>query len=125
MVHRVDGDIRHEENHENFTGFKDYGPPDYDDYFEQVKEIDPHSPLLDNPIVLYETARGCWWGEASLHFCGLNASTMEFRSRSMDQVHHDIAHLSKRYDTYRFRLVDNILEIGYIEGCLRVCKTEL
>ncbi|QPJ61420.1 MAG: RiPP maturation radical SAM protein 1 [Candidatus Nitronauta litoralis] len=117
VVHRVDGDIRHEENHENFTGFKDYGPPDYDDYFEQVKEIDPHSPLLDNPIVLYETARGCWWGEKHhCTFCGLNASTMEFRSRSMDQVHHDIAHLSKRYDTYRFRLVDNILEIGYIEG---------
>lgn len=117
VVHRVDGDVRYEEHHNNFTGFKDYGPPDYEDYFEQVKEIDPESPLLDNPIILYETARGCWWGEKHhCTFCGLNASTMEFRSRSMDQVHHDIAYLSKKYDTYRFRLVDNILEVSYIDS---------
>ena len=117
VVHRVDGDIRYEQSHENFTRFRDYGPPDYDDYFNQVREIDPDSHLLDNPIVLYETARGCWWGEKHhCTFCGLNASTMEFRSRPMDQVHSDIAYLSKRYDTYRFRLVDNILEVDYIDG---------
>ena len=117
VIHRVDGDIRFEENKENFTDFKKYGPPDYDDYIDQIKEIDPQSPLLDNPIILYETARGCWWGEKHhCTFCGLNASTMEFRSRPMEQVHADIAYLSKRYDSYRFRLVDNILEMKYIDG---------
>lgn len=117
VVHRQDGDILYEENQENFSDFKKYGPPDYDDYFEQIREIDPESSLLDNPIILYETARGCWWGEKHhCTFCGLNASTMEFRSRSMEQVHADLAHLSKRYDTYRFRIVDNILEMKYIDG---------
>jgi len=117
VIHRVNGDIRYEENNENFSDFKQYGPPDYDDYIEQIKEIDPQSPLLDNPIILYETARGCWWGEKHhCTFCGLNASTMEFRSRSMEQVHADLAALSKRYDSYRFRLVDNILEMKYIDG---------
>jgi len=117
VIHRVDGDIRFEENKENFNDFKKYGPPDYDDYIEQIKEIDPQSPLLDNPIILYETARGCWWGEKHhCTFCGLNASTMEFRARSLEQVHADLADLSQRYNSYRFRLVDNILEMKYIDG---------
>jgi len=117
VIHRVDGDIRFEESQENFADFKKYGPPDYDDYIEQIKEIDPQSPLLENPIILYETARGCWWGEKHhCTFCGLNASTMEFRARSMEQVHADLADLSKRYNSYRFRLVDNILEMKYIDG---------
>lgn len=117
VIHRVDGDIRFEESQENSNDFKQYGPPDYDDYMEQIREIDPHSPLLENPIILYETARGCWWGEKHhCTFCGLNASTMEFRSRSMEQVHTDLADLSKRYNSYRFRLVDNILEMKYIDG---------
>jgi ribosomal peptide maturation radical SAM protein 1 len=117
VIHRVDGDLRFEENLENFTDFKKYGPPDYDDYIEQIREIDPQSPLLDNPIILYETARGCWWGEKHhCTFCGLNASTMEFRARSLEQVHADLADLSKRYNSYRFRLVDNILEMKYIDG---------
>ncbi len=117
VIHRVDGDIRLAENNENFTDFKKYGPPDYDDYIEQIKEIDPQSPLLDNPIILYETARGCWWGEKHhCTFCGLNASTMEFRARSLEQVHADLADLSQRYNSYRFRLVDNILEMKYIDG---------
>ena len=117
VAHRIDGDIRLEESQENFNDFKKYGPPDYDDYIEQIKEIDPHSPLLDNPIILYETARGCWWGEKHhCTFCGLNASTMEFRARPIEQVHADLAYLSKRYDSYRFRLVDNILEMKYIDG---------
>jgi len=117
VIHRVDGDIRFEESQDNFNDFKQYGPPDYDDYMEQIREIDPQSPLLENPIILYETARGCWWGEKHhCTFCGLNASTMEFRSRSMEQVHADLADLSKRYNSYRFRLVDNILEMKYIDG---------
>ncbi len=117
VVHRLDGEICFEENLENFADFKKYGPPDYDDYFSQLKEIDAHSPLLDNPIILYETARGCWWGEKHhCTFCGLNASTMEFRSRSSEQALAELAELSRRYDTYRFRLVDNILEREYVDG---------
>ena len=117
VIHRVDGDIHFEESQENFTNFKKYGPPDYDDYMDQIREIDPQSPLLENPIILYETARGCWWGEKHhCTFCGLNASTMEFRARSMEQVHADLADLSQRYNSYRFRLVDNILEMKYIDG---------
>ena len=89
---------------------------DYDDYFEQLRRIDPQSALLESPIILYETARGCWWGEKHhCTFCGLNAASMKFRSRSSGQVLSDIAALSQRYNAYRFRFVDNILESKHIE----------
>ena len=117
VAHRRGGEVIYESGHSIFTAFDKYGVPDYDDYFEQLEQIDPASPLLDNPIILYETARGCWWGEKHhCTFCGLNAFTMKFRCKSMEQVHAEIACLSKRYDTFRFRIVDNILEMKYIDG---------
>ena len=117
VVHRREGGIVYEDNHELFDDFSKNAPPDYDDFFEQLKQVDPDSPLLENPVILYETARGCWWGEKHhCTFCGLNANTMKFRSKPMEQVHADISYLSQRYNTFRFRLVDNILEMKYIEG---------
>ena len=117
VIYRQGSEICHKENTNMFQSFEEYGPPDYDDYFEQLQNIDPESPLLENPVVLYETARGCWWGEKHhCTFCGLNASTMKFRSRPVEQVKSEISEMSKRYDTFRFRLVDNILEMKYIDG---------
>jgi len=117
VVHRVEGKVVFEENFQMFKDFDDYPIPDYDDFFEEIRGIDPQSHLLDNPIVLYETSRGCWWGEKHhCTFCGLNASTMKFRARSPERVRQDIAELSAKHDTYRFRLVDNILENQYIEN---------
>tara|TARA_B100000686_G_scaffold339560_2_gene413845 strand:- start:805 stop:2652 length:1848 start_codon:yes stop_codon:yes gene_type:complete len=116
VAYRLDGKIHYEENHNKTRDFTASGLPDYQGYFEQLRQIDPHSPLLENPIVLYETARGCWWGEKHhCTFCGLNASTMEFRAKAVEQVKDEIAKLSHAHDTFRFRIVDNILEMKYIE----------
>jgi ribosomal peptide maturation radical SAM protein 1 len=117
VAYRKDEEIVFEQCTETFQNFADYGPPDYDDFYDQIKQIDPNSPLLENPIVLYETARGCWWGEKHhCTFCGLNAFTMDFRSKPPEQVRKEIAELSQKYDTFRFRIVDNILEMKYIDG---------
>lgn len=125
VVHRKDGDVHYRDSAEMFQGFEEYGPPDYEDYFEQLRSVDPDSPHLENPVILYETARGCWWGEKHhCTFCGLNASTMKFRARSIEQVHSDLSVLSKRHDTFRFRLVDNILEMSYIDGVFKEFANE-
>lgn len=117
VVHRCEGEVLYQEPEAMFGNFQDYPAPDYDDFFDQMREIDPNSSLLENPVILYETARGCWWGEKHhCTFCGLNASTMKFRSKPVEQVHTDLSQLSKKYDTFRFRLVDNILEMKYIDG---------
>jgi len=116
VVHRRGGQIVYEDSHE-LNEFSKNAPPDYDDFFEELKQVDSESALKENPVILYETARGCWWGEKHhCTFCGLNASTMKFRSKPMEQVRADLTDLSKRYDSFRFRLVDNILEMNYVDG---------
>ena len=68
-------------------------------------------------ILLYEGSRGCWWGEKHhCTFCGLNAQSMKFRAKSVEQVARELASLSSRYDSSRFRLVDNIIDLKYIEN---------
>jgi ribosomal peptide maturation radical SAM protein 1 len=125
IVYRKKDKVVYEENRQMFVDFGKYGAPDYDDYFKQLKEIDPASPLLENPIILYETARGCWWGEKHhCKFCGLNALTMKFRAKAIEKIHTEVASLSKRYNTYRFRFVDNILDMKYIDGIFGKLRQE-
>jgi len=117
VIHRRDGAVVCEANGEMFVEFERYGPPDYDDYFDELRSIDENSKALENPVILYETARGCWWGEKHhCTFCGLNASSMKFRAKPVEQVNAEIAALSERYDSFRFRIVDNILEMKYLDG---------
>jgi ribosomal peptide maturation radical SAM protein 1 len=99
-----------------FSDFAKTGPPDYDDYYHLLAELGDKAQGLDR-ILLYEGSRGCWWGE--MHhctFCGLNAQSMKFRAKAPQQVMQEIADLSQRYDAVRFRLVDNIIDMGYIDN---------
>jgi ribosomal peptide maturation radical SAM protein 1 len=116
VAYRKDRRIAFEPNRRLFTEFARMGPPDYDDYFEQVKEVDPASYEGLNRILLYESARGCWWGEKHhCTFCGLNAQSMKFRSKSPALLFEELRYLSDRYNTTRFRLVDNIIDMKYID----------
>jgi ribosomal peptide maturation radical SAM protein 1 len=103
-------------NHSLFSDFAKTGPPDYDDYYHLLAELGEAAQGLDR-ILLYEGSRGCWWGEKHhCTFCGLNAQSMKFRAKSSEQAAREMAYLSNRYDTARFRLVDNIIDMKYIEG---------
>ena len=113
---RNNGTIVFEPNRRLFADFVQVGPPDYDDYFEQLKDVDPASHDGLNRILLYESARGCWWGEKHhCTFCGLNAQSMKFRSKSPALVFEELRALSDRYNTARFRLVDNIIDMKYVD----------
>jgi ribosomal peptide maturation radical SAM protein 1 len=103
-------------NHSLFSDFAKTGPPDYDDYYHLLAELGDAAQGLDR-ILLYEGSRGCWWGEKHhCTFCGLNAQSMKFRAKSPEQAAREMAYLSSRYDTARFRLVDNIIDLKYIEN---------
>lgn len=99
-----------------FSDFTRAGPPDYDEYYRLLGELGYTSHGFDR-ILLYEGSRGCWWGEKHhCTFCGLNAQSMAFRAKTPSQVLEELTALSHRYDTVRFRFVDNIIDLGYIEG---------
>jgi len=112
VAFRQEGQVRLTPNASLFTDFARTGPPDYDDYYHLLAELGETAKGLDR-ILLYEGSRGCWWGEKHhCTFCGLNAQSMKFRAKSPEHVAREMTYLSRRYDTARFRLVDNIIEIG-------------
>ncbi|MBI5855409.1 MAG: RiPP maturation radical SAM protein 1 [Nitrospirae bacterium] len=116
VTYRRNGRIGFEPSQALFTEFAQLGPPDYDDYYHLLAELGEAAQGLDR-ILLYEGSRGCWWGEKHhCTFCGLNAQSMKFRAKSSGQVVREMAQLSNRYDTTRFRLVDNIIDMKYIEN---------
>ena len=116
VVYRQGDQIRLTPNPPLFSDFAQTGPPDYDDYYQLLSELGQTTQGLDR-ILLYEGSRGCWWGEKHhCTFCGLNAQSMKFRAKKPDQVLREISDLSQRYDAVRFRLVDNIIDMGYIEN---------
>ena len=41
---------------------------------------------------------------------------MQFRAKSPEQVSQELEYLSSRYETTRFRMVDNIIDMKYIDG---------
>ena len=117
VAHRKDGRIQLKPHSKLFTDFQRMGPPDYDDYFEQLNELEGQGSTGLNRILLYEGSRGCWWGEKHhCTFCGLNAQAMQFRAKSPEQVSQELDFLSSRYETTRFRMVDNIIDMKYVDG---------
>lgn len=117
VTYRQGGEVRFEPNPHLFTEFAQTGPPDYDDYYHLLAELGTETSRGLDRVLLYEGSRGCWWGEKHhCTFCGLNAQSMKFRAKSSEQVAREMAYLSSRYDTTRFRLVDNIIDMKYVEN---------
>ncbi len=105
-----------EPNARLFTDFAGAAPPDYDDYFAEWKALAGGESTGLDRILLYEGSRGCWWGEKHhCTFCGLNAQSMAFRSKPAPQVLRELHALSSRYDCIRFRFVDNIIDLKYVD----------
>jgi ribosomal peptide maturation radical SAM protein 1 len=92
--------------------------PDYDDFFEQLR-----SSSISNqrrPALLFETSRGCWWGEKQhCTFCGLNGATMTYRSKSPERAMAELLYLTDRYSGCKVNAVDNILDMKYFRTFIK------
>lgn len=91
--------------------------PDYREYFERLDALDFLTRVERREIrVPFESARGCWWG-AKHHctFCGLNGSSMAYRSKSATKVIDELQILSRRHHSFNFFAVDNILDPVYLK----------
>jgi len=95
--------------------------PDYDEFFATLSRLGRERVLGQAlPLLLFESARGCWWGEKHhCTFCGLNALGMAYRSKSPARVHEQLRRMSARYQIVNFEAVDNILDMRYLE---RLCR---
>jgi ribosomal peptide maturation radical SAM protein 1 len=87
--------------------------PDFSDYFAQVDGSALRGSF--QPELLFESARGCWWGAKShCTFCGLNGQTMAYRSKSPERIVRELRSLAETYPVDRFFAADNILDPRYI-----------
>jgi ribosomal peptide maturation radical SAM protein 1 len=96
------------------------------DYGPFVNTLSKNFPARQvDPVLLFETSRGCWWGErAHCTFCGLNGTTMGYRAMKPELA-------LKQFDslfTYsskvsRLEAVDNILPREYLKDVLPFMQT--
>ena len=88
--------------------------PDFDAFFQQHAAL--HLTDSHPPAIVFETARGCWWG-AKQHctFCGLNGVTMGYRAKSQARAYDELVHLVTRHGTTDVANADNILEMRYFD----------
>jgi ribosomal peptide maturation radical SAM protein 1 len=91
--------------------------PDYDDYFVELEAASFRDRVV--PALSFESSRGCWWGERShCTFCGLNGTSMKYRSKDPATVLGEIEELHRRYGIANFHAVDNIIDLAYLETML-------
>ncbi|GAB3897992.1 RiPP maturation radical SAM C-methyltransferase [Kibdelosporangium lantanae] len=91
--------------------------PDFGPYFAD-RDASANARGIES-VLLVETGRGCWWGEKHhCTFCGLNGSTMAFRSKSAERVLDEITTLHQRSGVTTFSVVDNILDMRYFRTLL-------
>jgi magnesium-protoporphyrin IX monomethyl ester (oxidative) cyclase len=93
--------------------------PDFSDYFAALGKMSFGSRV--KPALPIETSRGCWWGaKKHCRFCGLNGSSMVYRSKSSARVLHEIEELNHQWGVSRFEAVDNIMDLKHVEGVFGV-----
>jgi ribosomal peptide maturation radical SAM protein 1 len=95
---------------------------EYDSFLSTWKEN--FADTGAKPVLLFETSRGCWWGErAHCTFCGLNGTTMAYRAMKPELAIDLISGLFKFSSTVsRLESVDNILPKNYLQEVLPLIK---
>ncbi len=90
--------------------------PNFDEYFNRLQSS---SVALSEPLLFFESSRGCWWGEKHhCVFCGLNGTGLKFRSKSPERVLEELTWLSKRYNVHWLCAADNIFDFHYYRTLL-------
>jgi ribosomal peptide maturation radical SAM protein 1 len=91
--------------------------PDFGDFYEQFG-ASRYSREWETSL-FFETSRGCWWGERShCTFCGLNGSSMVYRSKSARRAVDELAQLAREHPGCDIHVTDNILDMGYFKDFL-------
>lgn len=91
----------------------DYLPLDYTDFIRQFDEAFPK--IKDSKLILFETSRGCWWGErAHCTFCGLNSQSMAYKTMAPEVAIGQFDDIFKYSGKCKnFSSVDNIIPQKY------------
>jgi len=88
----------------------------YEDFIETLNTKAGENGI--NPILLFETSRGCWWGAKShCTFCGLNTESMSYRPMQANNAVNFLNTFFERYGNTvkQYSSVDNIMPHTYVK----------
>jgi ribosomal peptide maturation radical SAM protein 1 len=88
-----------------FKNLSELPPPDYDDYFLDLRREFSGEPFV--PELPVEFSRGCWWGKCT--FCNLNLQWHGYRGKTAAQMEQEVLTLSERHGSLDFSFTDNVL----------------
>jgi len=110
-------DPRHRTGLGRQRDIEDYVEPDYSAFVESFDTMRATTGEADlEPLLFFETSRGCWWGERShCTFCGLNGQGMAFRAMSPENALRQFERLFQYAPWCRnFNCTDNIMPMEYL-----------
>jgi ribosomal peptide maturation radical SAM protein 1 len=90
--------------------------PDYDSFLKQRSASAYHR---DKQILLFETSRGCWYGQKNhCRFCGIRSVSQGYRRRLPEDAVRQIRELSHRFAPDVLYATDAILDMDYLKTVL-------
>jgi ribosomal peptide maturation radical SAM protein 1 len=94
----------------------DTPPPDYKAFVAEYRgSAYGRYPLT----LLFETSRGCWWGEKHhCKFCGIRAVGGGYRRRSVRNATEQIERLSGEHAPFMLYSTDSIMDLGHLRELL-------
>jgi magnesium-protoporphyrin IX monomethyl ester (oxidative) cyclase len=96
-----------------FVSLNDNPVPDYDDYFKTLEKC-PKIAVQLEPVLFYESSRGCRWGIAGgCKFCGLNGKHQNYRTKKSEKVLNDLETMANQYRINSFEMTDNMVPPEY------------
>lgn len=98
----------------------DIPPPDFDDWFDDIAELEAdHEVTIRTRVLPVEASRGCWWGQYKhCVFCGIDEESLKYRARSPDRTLETLRHLKNRYGDHVYRFADYIMPKNYYRELL-------
>jgi ribosomal peptide maturation radical SAM protein 1 len=99
------------------SGLDGLPSPDFREYFQQRDVALPQTAQEGHLAeVLYETSRGCWWGERQLcTFCGTNGEGAAYRQKTAQRVLDDLRRVADRYPGTSVYMTDSVMPQDYFE----------
>jgi ribosomal peptide maturation radical SAM protein 1 len=95
---------------------EDYFEADYSVFVDSFDKMAAATGEELQPLLFFETSRGCWWGERShCTFCGLNGQGMAFRSMTPATALRQFKWLFRHAPwCTHFNCTDNIMPMDYL-----------
>jgi magnesium-protoporphyrin IX monomethyl ester (oxidative) cyclase len=106
----------------------DFVKPEYQSFVEKFSACQDalcEAAGTAEPVLYFETSRGCWWGERShCTFCGLNGLDMGYRSMAADKAVEQFQWLFEFAPWCRtFAGTDNIMPRNYVRDVFPQLET--